>query len=127
MEAIMSNFADLAIPKMRGPNQMHIICIDVTNKCDLACSNCTRLLENDLLAALRRDWPAARRTREWRAPGGCRPGLATARLQRRLSPLWRPGQSAGRPIDRPPPPLKVMLFQADAKNTNSFASSAAGS
>jgi hypothetical protein len=23
---------------------MHIICIDVTNKCDLACSNCTRLL-----------------------------------------------------------------------------------
>lgn len=46
METIMPNFADLAIPKMRGPNQMHIICIDVTNKCDLACSNCTRLLEN---------------------------------------------------------------------------------
>jgi hypothetical protein len=25
---------------------MKIICIDITNKCDLACSNCTRLLEN---------------------------------------------------------------------------------
>jgi hypothetical protein len=25
---------------------MEIICIDITNKCDLACSNCTRLLEN---------------------------------------------------------------------------------
>ena len=25
---------------------MSIICVDVTNKCDLACSNCTRLLEN---------------------------------------------------------------------------------
>ena len=31
---------------MRSPYQMTIICIDVTNKCDLACSNCTRLLEN---------------------------------------------------------------------------------
>jgi organic radical activating enzyme len=40
------SIADNAIAKMRGPNQMHIICIDVTNKCDLACSNCTRLLEN---------------------------------------------------------------------------------
>ena len=39
------NFAQ-AVSKMRGPNKMHIICIDVTNKCDLACSNCTRLLEN---------------------------------------------------------------------------------
>lgn len=38
--------ADEAIKKMRSPNKMHIICIDVTNKCDLACSNCTRLLEN---------------------------------------------------------------------------------
>ena len=38
--------ADQAVKMMRGPNQMHIICIDVTNKCDLACSNCTRLLEN---------------------------------------------------------------------------------
>jgi len=38
--------ADEAIRKMRGPRNMHIICIDVTNKCDLACSNCTRLLEN---------------------------------------------------------------------------------
>ena len=38
--------ADEAIPLMRGPRNMHIICVDVTNKCDLACSNCTRLLEN---------------------------------------------------------------------------------
>ena len=38
--------ANGAIRRMRGPSQMHIICIDVTNKCDLACSNCTRLLEN---------------------------------------------------------------------------------
>lgn len=38
--------ADEAVKKMRGPRNMHIICIDVTNKCDLACSNCTRLLEN---------------------------------------------------------------------------------
>ena len=36
----------IAIGKMRGPEHMHIICIDVTNKCDLACSNCTRLLKN---------------------------------------------------------------------------------
>lgn len=35
-----------AIWKMRSPAQMQIICVDVTNKCDLACSNCTRLLEN---------------------------------------------------------------------------------
>lgn len=35
-----------AIAKMRSPYQMKIICIDITNKCDLACSNCTRLLEN---------------------------------------------------------------------------------
>ena len=40
------NLADSAISKMRPPKNMHIICIDVTNKCDLACSNCTRLLEN---------------------------------------------------------------------------------
>lgn len=38
--------ADEAVLIMRGPRNMHIICIDVTNKCDLACSNCTRLLEN---------------------------------------------------------------------------------
>ena len=38
--------AEGAIPLMRGPRNMHIICIDVTNKCDLACSNCTRLLVN---------------------------------------------------------------------------------
>ena len=35
-----------ALAKMRSPYQMGIICIDITNKCDLACSNCTRLLEN---------------------------------------------------------------------------------
>ena len=38
--------AETAIASMRSPKDMHIICIDVTNKCDLACSNCTRLLEN---------------------------------------------------------------------------------
>jgi hypothetical protein len=38
--------ADQAIARMRAPGQMEIICIDVTNKCDLACSNCTRLLKN---------------------------------------------------------------------------------
>lgn len=37
---------DAAIAKMRAPSQMGIICIDVTNKCDLNCSNCTRLLVN---------------------------------------------------------------------------------
>lgn len=37
---------ELAMYRMRSPHQMHIICVDVTNKCDLACSNCTRLLEN---------------------------------------------------------------------------------
>jgi hypothetical protein len=36
----------VAISKMRSPYDMKIICIDITNKCDLACSNCTRLLEN---------------------------------------------------------------------------------
>ncbi len=35
-----------ALPRMRSPSEMGIICIDITNKCDLACSNCTRLLEN---------------------------------------------------------------------------------
>lgn len=38
--------ADEAVSKMRGPRNMHIICVDVTNKCDLDCSNCTRLLAN---------------------------------------------------------------------------------
>jgi hypothetical protein len=38
--------AQSAIRRMRGPEQMGIICVDVTNKCDLACSNCTRLLVN---------------------------------------------------------------------------------
>jgi len=40
------DFCRRAIARMRSPNQMHIICVDITNKCDLACSNCTRLLEN---------------------------------------------------------------------------------
>jgi hypothetical protein len=40
------DFCRRAIAKMRSPYEMKIICIDVTNKCDLACSNCTRLLEN---------------------------------------------------------------------------------
>jgi len=35
-----------ALPRMRSMTEMSIICIDITNKCDLACSNCTRLLEN---------------------------------------------------------------------------------
>ena len=37
---------DKYIAQMRSPKDMHIICIDVTNKCDLDCSNCTRLLAN---------------------------------------------------------------------------------
>ena len=37
---------EVAIYNMRSPSEMEIICIDITNKCDLACSNCTRLLEN---------------------------------------------------------------------------------
>jgi hypothetical protein len=35
-----------AIAKLRSPYEMQVICIDITNKCDLACSNCTRLLAN---------------------------------------------------------------------------------
>ena len=35
-----------AVAAMRAPRNMHIICVDVTNRCDLACSNCTRLLAN---------------------------------------------------------------------------------
>lgn len=41
-EALM----DQAIAKMKPPREMGVICIDITNKCDLACSNCTRLLAN---------------------------------------------------------------------------------
>lgn len=40
------SYFDMAVAKMRPPSSMDIICIDITNKCDLACSNCTRLLEN---------------------------------------------------------------------------------
>lgn len=39
-------FIKRAIAELRSPYDMKIICIDITNKCDLACSNCTRLLEN---------------------------------------------------------------------------------
>ena len=35
-----------ALEKMCAPAQKGVICVDVTNKCDLACSNCTRLLAN---------------------------------------------------------------------------------
>lgn len=38
------SISDNAIARMRSPSEMHIICIDITNKCDLHCSNCTRLL-----------------------------------------------------------------------------------
>jgi hypothetical protein len=34
------------VAKLRGPRNMFIIDIEVTNACDLACSNCTRLLAN---------------------------------------------------------------------------------
>jgi organic radical activating enzyme len=37
---------DKYISLMKSPKDMRIICIDITNKCDLACSNCTRLLVN---------------------------------------------------------------------------------
>ncbi len=45
-DARVEDYADRAIARMRSPRDMHIICVDVTNKCDLHCSNCTRLLKN---------------------------------------------------------------------------------
>ena len=42
----MNLYMDRAIAKMRSPNEMEVICIDITNRCNLACSNCTRLLAN---------------------------------------------------------------------------------
>lgn len=45
-EKVQEASAHWAVPRMRSPSEMGIICIDITNKCDLACSNCTRLLEN---------------------------------------------------------------------------------
>lgn len=42
---------EAAIASMRAPSQMQIIALDVTNRCDLQCSNCTRLL-----AQQRRKW-----------------------------------------------------------------------
>ena len=38
--------AQRAISIMRPPRDMSLICIDITNRCNLSCSNCTRLLEN---------------------------------------------------------------------------------
>jgi hypothetical protein len=43
---VSDELSQRAIAKMRSPYDMRVICIDITNKCDLACSNCTRLLEN---------------------------------------------------------------------------------
>jgi Glycosyl transferase family 2 len=40
------DYATAAIARMRSPRDMHIVCVDVTNRCDLQCSNCTRLLAN---------------------------------------------------------------------------------
>ena len=37
---------EMALAKMCAPDKKGVICVDVTNKCDLACSNCTRLLAN---------------------------------------------------------------------------------
>ncbi len=45
-DARVEEYADRAVARMRSPRDMHIICVDVTNKCDLHCSNCTRLLKN---------------------------------------------------------------------------------
>ncbi|WP_148210528.1 radical SAM protein [Beijerinckia indica] len=42
----VDDLRERALSQMRSPYEMKIICIDITNKCDLACSNCTRLLEN---------------------------------------------------------------------------------
>jgi hypothetical protein len=47
-EQVTENYADQAIARMRSPQEMVIICVDVTNKCDLHCSNCTRLLKNQI-------------------------------------------------------------------------------
>jgi organic radical activating enzyme len=46
LDPLGDSIADRAIATMRSPRDMHIICIDVTNRCDLRCSNCTRLLVN---------------------------------------------------------------------------------
>jgi hypothetical protein len=35
-----------ALLKMASPKDKGIICLDITNRCDLKCSNCTRLLQN---------------------------------------------------------------------------------
>jgi len=43
---LMTSPADTAIARMRSPRDMQIICVDITNRCNLSCSNCTRLLAN---------------------------------------------------------------------------------
>jgi len=43
---VMTLQMEKAISKMRSPSEMGIICVDITNRCNLGCSNCTRLLEN---------------------------------------------------------------------------------
>jgi organic radical activating enzyme len=45
-EKLRTDYSSRAIARMRSPYEMTVICIDITNKCDLGCSNCTRLLEN---------------------------------------------------------------------------------
>lgn len=45
-DTINSRFFQDALEKMKPPSKMGIICIDVTNRCNLGCSNCTRMLEN---------------------------------------------------------------------------------
>lgn len=37
---------ETALPLMKAPFQKGVICVDVTNRCNLGCSNCTRFLEN---------------------------------------------------------------------------------
>ena len=46
LDSVNDEIIKNSIDKMRPPKEMGIICIDITNKCDLACSNCTRLLAN---------------------------------------------------------------------------------
>lgn len=42
----MTDLASAAISRMRSPRDMDVICVDITNRCNLSCSNCTRLLAN---------------------------------------------------------------------------------
>jgi hypothetical protein len=38
-EQVTENYVDQAIARMRSPQEMVIICVDVTNKCDLHCTS----------------------------------------------------------------------------------------